>query len=100
MENQNLFNSLSKYFESLTLQLKIKITKKTILKISNICYNFIEKIATKSGVYCDIFSKSTISEENFEFVIKKLRLTRYKLEIFEEKKRSKQELLKLEKIYA
>ncbi|ABW97914.1 hypothetical protein HAN_1g69 (nucleomorph) [Hemiselmis andersenii] len=100
MESQNIYNNIIKYLEMLFIQLEIKTSKQLKRLVSQYCMEYLENIFFLLGIFCEKISKTTLSEEDFLFIIEKLQLKRYKGEICEEKKRTQTENFCFEKFYS
>ena len=99
MDKQFLNNVFSRYLENISNRFELRMSKKCKNMFTDTSSKIIEKISEESGVYCEINSKSTLTQENFLFVLNKMELNRYKIEILEEKKRSQKDSLEIGKIY-
>mmetsp|Transcript_11537 Transcript_11537/g.28779 ORF Transcript_11537/g.28779 Transcript_11537/m.28779 type:complete len:101 (-) Transcript_11537:2575-2877(-) len=100
METQILVNNLINYIENLFIQFDIKSSKQLKKTISQYCIRYLENIFFELGNFCEKISKTTLSEEDFLFILEKLQLKRYKGELNEEKKRAQKENLCFEKFYS
>lgn len=99
MDSQNLMNNFIKYLEAINIEFNVGCSQQLKNDISYLCVNYIEKISIDSSDLCETLSKNTLSEENFLFVLDKIGLNRYNVEISEERKRCLEENLRLENIY-
>lgn len=100
METKLLGNTFLKYLENISNRFELKMSKKSKITFSSTCSKIIEKISEESGDFCETNSRSTLTQENFIFVLDKMGLNRYKVEIIEEKKRTQKDMLEIGKIYS
>jgi histone H3/H4 len=100
MDRQFLNNTFSRYLENISNRFELRMSKKCKDILTETSVKIIEEITEESGAFCEINSKSTLTQENFLFVLHKMNLNRYKIEILEENKRSQKDTIEIGKIYS
>lgn len=101
-KQKNNCNLLGKSFEKIIQralnQTKARFSRKTVKFLTQICFNIIESISDEIGSLYENDSKKILSEEDILLILNELGLSKYILEINEEKNRMQSENEKLDNI--